>query len=209
MKRIICVCITALALMGSVTVQADEYDWSEYRNSLSISVGCPSGYYAFRGLFVDIWVSALDHADNAMYYGSYSMQYHYQVLRWLRVGFKGSWEGDSHDMYTDKEKTTQKGKSFGHTVALMASAQFTYLNKRHVQLYSGIDVGPGVMLRENRYINGYSDSEGKTYNVSYTFLPDFNVTPIGVCFGNERVYGLAEVNIGADAFFKGGIGVHL
>ena len=219
MKKLLC--LTMLSATLSLTAHAQEevqqeaqpytYNWSDYRHSLSVSVGIPSGYYLFREILVDIWVSAFDRAKNGKYYGAYSMQYHYQCLKWLRTGFKASWEGDSHDIYGKKDDDTEylKGHSFGHTVSLMPSLQFTYLNKRHVQLYSGLDVGVNVMLRENHYVNGYTDGNGNPDNVSYTFLPAFNITPIGVCFGNERVYGLAEINLGADAIFKGGIGVHL
>ena len=208
MKRILCLVVLATTLSLSTRAQ-EEYHWNDFRHSLSITAGCPSGYWAFRGLLVDIWVSAFDHAANSKYYGAYSLNYHYQCLWWLRAGFKAAWEGDSHDIYAEKEKTNMKGHSFGHTVTLMPSCQFTYLNRRYVQLYSGIDVGVGVMMRENHYINGYTDGNGKTDNLSYSFLPAINITPIGVCFGNERVYGLAEINVGADAIFKGGIGVHL
>lgn len=210
MKRIFLLSMLLVTLLLTTRAQETQaYNWSDYRHSLSVTVGAPSGYNAFRGLFVDIWVSALDHADNGMYYGAYSMQYHYQCLKWLRAGFKASWEGDSHDIYAEKEKENLKGHSFGHTVSLMPSCQFTYLNRRHVQVYTGIDIGVNVMLRENHYVNGYTNSDGKTNNVSYTFLPAFNITPVGVCFGNERVYGLVETNIGADAFVKAGIGMHL
>lgn len=218
MKKVLC--LTMLLATLSLTAHAQEevqqetqpynYSWSDYRHSLSVTVGIPSGYYLFREILVDIWVSAFDHAKNGKYYGAYSMQYHYHCLSWLCTGFKASWEGDSHDIYGKQDETEYlKGHSFGHTVSLMPSLQFTYLNKRHVQLYSGLDVGVNVMLRENHYVNGYTDSDGNPDNVNYTFLPAINVTPIGVCFGNERVYGLAEVNLGADAIFKGGIGVHL
>ena len=208
MKRFIGLCLILLSALALQPADAQEYNWSDYRHSLSITAGCPSGYLLCRELFVDVWVSAADHAGNSKYFGSYGLQYHYQCLPWLRAGFKALWEGDSHDVYADKEKTTLKGHSFGHTTALMPGVQFTYLNKRYVQLYSGVEVGLEVMLRQVHYLDGYTASNGKQTSLSYTFLPAINITPIGVCFGNERVYGLVEVNVGSDAIFKGGLGVH-
>lgn len=212
MKRIFSVCLIALMATTSIysqEVNNNEYDWSEYRHSLSISAGAPSGYWLMRTILVGVWVAAADHAGESNYYGAYSMQYHYQALKWLRAGFKVSWEGDGHNIYAEKEQENLKGYAFGHSAALMASCQFTYLNRRHVQLYSGLDFGVEAMLSTNRYINGYKNSDGETYHVNSAWLPAINVTPIGVAFGNERVYGLAEVNIGSDALFKAGIGVHL
>ncbi|MBR6117485.1 MAG: hypothetical protein IKQ11_01335 [Paludibacteraceae bacterium] len=210
MKRLAGLFLVLLFASVSLTANAREsHAWGDYRHSISITAGCPSGYFLGRELLVDIWVSAADHAGNSKYYGTYGMEYHCQCLSWLRVGFKALWEGDSHDVYTDKEKTTLKGHSFGHTAALMPSIQFTYLNLRYVQLYAGVDVGAELMLRHTRYEDGYSDGNGYKNSISYSWLPALNVTPFGVSVGNDYVYGMLELNVGSDAIVKAGLGFRL
>ena len=214
MKRVVVFCLALLTASVSLSAQTESesasasHSWGDYRHSLSVTAGLPSGYFLARELFVDIWVSAADHAGNSRFYGSYSMEYHCQCLWWLRAGFKAVWEGDSHDVYADKEKTTLKGHSFGHTAALMPSVQFTYFHSKYVELYAGIDAGAELMLRQTRYEEGYSDGNGNSSKLSYTWLPALNVTPFGMNVGNDRVYGLLELNVGSDAVVKAGLGCH-
>ena len=108
----------------------------------------------------------------------------------------------------DDASAVKKGVTFGHALSLVASAQFTYLNREHVQLYSGLDAGVGTYISDVKYLPGYADSDGNTHPVNATWLPAFNITPIGVAFGSWRVFGYVETNIGYEAFAKVGLGVH-
>ena len=210
MKRIVFFLMVALMTTTAFAKESvPNYDWKENRHSLSITAGAPSGYFLMREVMgALVLLPVADHAKNSKYFGAYSFQYHYQCLWWLKAGFKATWEGDSHEMYKEKEQTTYTGKSFGHTMAITPSVQFTYFNRKHVQLYSGIDLGLSVMLRDRRYAEGVTDSDGnqKKNELNAIFLPAINITPIAVIAGGEHVYFLAETNIGSDAFIKGGIG---
>ena len=65
-----------------------------------------------------------------------------------------------------------------------------------MKLYSGIDLGVGTIFDDNKKGSG---------KPSVFFA--FNVTPIGIRVGNDRIYGLVETNIGMDALIKGGFGI--
>lgn len=184
------------------------YDWSEHRHSLSLTAGYVSGYWSMSTVLFTWIVEAASHGHNARYYGAYGLQYHYQFLWWLRFGAKIGWEGDGYEMW-DKNRTEQKGNAKNLYAMTMASLQFTYFNRRHVQLYSGVDVGVGGLLIDQRYLPGHTDSLGNSHRTSGSVYPALNITALGVAFGNERVYGLVEANVGADAFIKAGLGVHL
>ena len=171
--------------------------------------------YGLNGFFSKLiiaWIGpAASHARKTDYYGSYGLQYHYQVNSWCRVGAKFNWEGEDYDMWTGKKddaSAVKKGVTFGHTLSLVASAQFTYFNREHVQIYSGLDAGVGTYISDVKYLPGYADSDGNTHPVKATWLPAFNITPIGVAFGSWRVFGFVETNIGYEAFVKVGLGVH-
>ena len=201
------------AVLGSASLMAQEVQtahWEDQRNSLSISAGYVSGFF-FSKLLV-AWIGpAASHARKTDYYGSYGLQYHYQVNSWCRVGAKFNWEGEDYDMWTGKKddaSAVKKGVTFGHALSLVASAQFTYLNREHVQLYSGLDAGVGTYISDVKYLPGHTDSDGNTHPVNATWLPAFNLTPIGVAFGSWRVFGYVETNIGYEAFAKVGLGVH-
>jgi hypothetical protein len=64
-----------------------------------------------------------------------------------------------------------------------------------VRLYSGIAVGLGM------HITHYGSGA-----VEGIYIPAANLTPIGLNFGNERVFGLVETNIGSASVLRVGIG---
>ena len=82
-----------------------------------------------------------------------------------------------------------------HDVSVVARVDFTYINREHVRLYSGLSVGVGMHI--SQYASGA---------VEGLYLPAANMTPIGLNFGNERVFGLVETNIGSSSVLRIGIG---
>ena len=100
------------AVLGSASLMAQEVQtahWEDQRNSLSISAGYVSGFF-FSKLII-AWIGpAASHARKTDYYGSYGLQYHYQVNSWCRVGAKFNWEGEDYDMWTGKkdDETAEK-----------------------------------------------------------------------------------------------------
>ena len=212
MKRLLSMCMVLLLATATYSQSSADYDWQAHRHNLSVGGGYMSGIYPFRTLIITIGSNIGDNGGQVQYYGSYGLQYHYQALSWLRAGAKLSYEGDGYRFYSsrdDEAKATPIGYTTGHCAALMASCQFTYLNREHVKLYSGIDFGLGVYFLNKQYYDGYTDSDGNTHELQYVFLPAFNLTALGVSFGGEQVYGLAELNLGYEAMLKLGIGCSL
>ena len=210
MKRLVSIALVVL-LAFSAHAQSTDYDWQARRHDLSITGGYMSGIYPFRTLIINIASSLGDNGGSIRYYGNYGLQYHYQALWWLQAGVKAQWEGDGYDFYdrADEAKTTIIGQTSGHCASLMASCRFTYLNRRHVKLYSGLDFGLGMYFLDKTYREGYVDSDGNSHTLQAAFLPAFNLTVFGTSFGGERVYGLAELNLGYDALLTLGIGCHI
>jgi len=186
------------------------WEWSDHRNTLSVSAGYVSTWYLLESLVT--WIpAAADHAQNGHYYGAYGLQYHYQCLQWIRAGMKATWEGNDYEMCKKEsdDSYTRIGHAFCHTASLMGSIQFTYLNCKHIQLYSGLDLGVGMYLADRRYDEGYANSNGETHPVTTRWLPAFNITALGFAFGGQHLFGLIELNAGYEALIKAGIGLHL
>ncbi|MBQ3673248.1 MAG: hypothetical protein II928_02100 [Paludibacteraceae bacterium] len=213
MKKFLSVCLIALCATANIMAQevdSDLWDWRDRRHTLAISGGACSLFFPTKQILFGWIPAAAEHSRNSHYYGEYGLQYHYQVLQWMRVGFKTTWEGDGYDMYTGKEDTdVKKGYTLNHTVTGMASLQFTYFNREHFQVYAGLDAGAGGYIVDTRYDAGYADSDGNQHPVSGSAIFAFNITPVGIAGGNKVVFGYAELNIGFDAIFKAGIGFHL
>lgn len=168
------------------------------KNEISTSIGVVS---AFGGVF-DFFKVLVEGVGNGIagnktgtkFIGTYGIDYYYQVNSWFRPGAKVVYEGltttiyDSTDVIINHYNTS--------TLSVMPSVQFSYFNKKHVKLYSGIDLGVGTIFDDNKKGSG---------KPSVFFA--FNVTPIGIRVGNDRIYGLVETNIGMDALIKGGFGI--
>ena len=163
------------------------YDWREHRQSVSISVGLPSIYStAFGSHAWNFYIPAPGSTGTArrseIFTGAWAIDYGYNILRWLRLGASANYE-----CWAGNDRT--------HDISLTARVDFTYINREHVRLYSGIAVGLGMHIAH--FASGA---------VEGIYIPAANLTPIGLNFGNERVFGLVETNIGSASVLRVGIG---
>ena len=167
------------------------------RNEISASIGAVS---AFGGLF-DFFKLIIEGVGNGLagnrtdtkFIGTYGLDYYYQVNKWFRPGIKVVYEGLTTSIYDSTDVLINHYNT--STLSVMPSVQFSYLNKKYVKLYSGIDMGVGTIFDDNK----------KGSNSSSAFFA-FNITPIGIRVGNDNIFGLVETNIGMDATIKVGFG---
>ena len=103
-------------------------------------------------------------------------------MRWLRIGAIANYEYWMGDIKT-------------HDAAVLAKVDFTYINKEHLRLYSGVGLGVGV------HIEKYADG-----TVAGRYIPAVIGTPIGLQAGSPKVYALVETNVGSASFLRVGIG---
>lgn len=219
--------IILLLMLTSANIFSQQYDataedWKQHRNEITIG----AGPLALNPYYLVTWIidvaGAIGHNNyksmNSMLYGNYSFNYHYQTLQWLKVGVKATYEGRGNDYYEylDKDKKIVSDVKYSHLsvhwISLMGSVQFTYYNKGLWKLYSGADLGVLAYFSQEKYYTGEkagtTEMRGQTTKNDKNipvFLPAFDITPFGFTVG-KQVYGLAELNIGLDSFFKVGIG---
>lgn len=163
------------------------YDWTAHRHNVSISVGLPGLYSTLMGnhsweFYIAAPSSTTTTKPSEWFCGAWAIDYAYQVKRWLRVGGTANYE-------------YWYGNYNTHDVSLMVKVDFTYINKENIRLYSGIATGIGMHLEQNN-----------SGAVAGMYIPAVALTPIGLNFGGERVYGLVETNIGASSFVRVGVG---
>ena len=176
------------------------YDYSlAPRSEISTSIGTVS---AFGGIF-DMFKVIIEGVANGLgnnyktdtkFIGTYGLDYYYQVNKWFRSGAKIVYEGLTTSIYDTTDALVNHYNT--STLSLMPSVQFSYLNRKYVKLYSGIDLGVAFIFDDNKQGSSVS-----------TTLFAFNLTVIGVRVGNDRIFGLVETNIGMDALIKAGFGV--
>lgn len=210
MKTKIASFVLALFLLPSLVLGQEVSNLSPenspLRHNIGIEAGGPSSFYSTvvlltEAILVVPFYAIADKSMDINLKGEYGLSYYYQVNPWLQVGAKSYVEIMQNNIYTDSEKQNLEKKMTMALVNIMPSVKFTYLNRPMVRLYSGIDVGLGILA------NGLSpdEQEEATSEKSNSCFFSFNITPIGVSVG-KKFYGLFETNIGSDAFLKVGIG---
>lgn len=193
MKRLL---ISIVLLAGIAAGAMAQYDWKERRNSLSVTVGSPSLISGGSGVFTSMFSKDADMSI----FGTYGLNYGFNVLKWMRVGgsfFYSGWKMDKSD--EEKTKTDRYDE-----MALLAKVDFTYLNRKYVRLYSG--AGVGANLTNIRHITDGIENKDNLNPSEFMPYCGWVVTPIGVEAGGKCVYGIAEINIGRCDFFRAGLG---
>ena len=84
-----------------------------------------------------------------------------------------------------------------------AELRFSYLNRKHVTLYSGFGLGIGFMVGHPYKQIDFVTNEERVPHYHYS---SFQLTAIGVRAGSEHWFGTAELGFGARGFATLGAG---
>lgn len=190
-KYVIILCCLFGSLAFASAQETEDYNWQDNPSSLSITIGAPSLVTVIESTFDNIMER---NNYTSSFSGSASIRYDYNVLRWMAVGGRFSYDGWKI-ANNDPENTNIKNES-GHHSSVLMEILFTYINREHVQLYSGVALG----------MQYYVHSEDALFEKG--IMAAGSVIPIGVHVGGKRVYGLAEVSLGTEAMMSFGVGVH-
>lgn len=186
--------ILGLSFIFTTKLEAQEFawNWTDKPGSLYISVGAPSTL-----TLAESAKYARQHRG-MNYYGAYSINYDYNILKWLAVGAKLSYEGwQFKGQFEADNNILQDAFRISHRTSALLNIRFTYINREHVQLYSAVGLGMS-------YIFKTEDSE------KYNYLGFAgSVTPIGVHLGAKNIYALAEIGLGTEALMSIGMGFKL
>lgn len=177
----------------------EEWSWENRPSSVTITIGAPSMTTIVLANMSRRWSDR----RSPSYYGAYSIRYDYNILRWLAVGGSLSYDGwERIDIETVRNEkagtiTTSQARYAGHRASVLMGVRFTYINREHVQLYSGLALGMSMYWE---YDNSYWDHPMQVAG---------SVVPVGVHVGSQKVYGMAEVSVGTESMMSIGIGFHL
>lgn len=202
-RKIIAIIIAITAILPNISIAQETENTDSPKHEIAISVGTSSGFGSIVGIFKVIGDGIASGIDKNKDYqtkltGTYGVDYYYQVNSWFRVGGKAIYEGYNTKVYNDTTRALIDKYNISF-VSIMPSVQFSYLNKKLVKLYSGIDLGASFIMVPDKKEDG-------TRFTSCQAIFAFNIVPIGIRVGNDRVFGLVETNLGYDAFLKAGIG---
>lgn len=186
-----------------VTSSQKNHDWKTQfkRHEFTLGVGDPARVNYFRNrvgtlanYYPEVWL------QNQVYFGNVytscpiTLGYRFRVLKWLWVGGDVSYcgfFGAFKDRYTDQKV----GDYRDHFISIMPAVRFSYLNRDHVTLYSGIAGGFAL-----EYCKSYPDYKAHNNHLA------FQLTLFGVSAGNQRWFGFAELGCGFKGYVNAGFG---
>jgi len=169
MKRIFLITFIVLATFG-LNAQKDT---SYYKHEVRVTFG--------ESMLTNFfWLGLIPRYGGEVVFANVSLSYYYRPYKWLWVGgsfvnYLGelmhyNWrEYDVNGNYRDFTKSKLK-----YCAAIAPEIRFSYLNKKHITLYSALSVG--VVIED-----GYESKLTKYPN----FFPYFHVT----CFGFSGSFG--------------------
>ena len=194
-------------------------DKSLYRNEFRLGVSDPFGLWLLKNEQVDfLTVGDFDASiiqENRHFTPVVSFDYHFRASKWFWLGlttaycyYKGAVdyvEGfvaavdlPNVPVYSWQEKE--------HQFVIMPEVRFSYLNRPHVTLYSGLAMGV-LINRGNCYRGGtvpenlYHPDENHT-----SAFAAFQVTAFGVKTGAKHWFGSLELGAGIKGFANLGVG---
>lgn len=167
------------------------------KNEFQISLGLGALNYSKSdcGAFA---INQVEHPDCMMSYGCFDFGYMHNFTD--HFGFGGTFSIGSGccDIKTkslDKEKV---GNLFQFNATALASVRYYYIHKEHFGLYSKLGFGiehheNGVVLKDWYLDKNDIDNEDLKGQSESCFA--FNVIPVGVDFGNNKVRGFVDMEI--------------
>lgn len=184
-------------------------DKSFYRHEFRLGVSDPLGFTYLRELFASpILGEPIEGVSptKQIFTPVFSLDYHYRASKWFWLGLT-----TGYNFYKEKgnvgnigmpENPTWQYKE--HHFLIMPSLRFSYLNRPHLTLYSGLAVG--LYIKHGRE---YRDDdlliEPITIDHNRVFSA-FQLTAFGVKAGAKHWFGSLELGAGIKGFVNLGVG---
>ena len=150
-----------------------------------------------------------------LYTPVFSFDYHYRAAKWFWLGLSTGYGFYKESHYPDGivSPDLRYWLCKQHNFLIMPSLRFSYLNRPHITLYSGLDIGLLIVRRTpermNQFVDeGWSpddDPSGWPHNRTDVFSA-FQLTAFGVKAGAKHWFGSFELGAGIKGFVNLGVG---
>ena len=188
MKKAILICLTLL-LAGAA--------WGQGPHEVHLSISGPAGGMGYDDEYGDLFnwgtdlYSMYEPGERIDTGPVYSLGYTYALRSWLRLGAEGS----LGIIWADKSQARAWGDGVVEVTSqrlytVMPVVHFVALDKRHIKIYGKVAAGGQLSIGSFEPMK---------------IRPAFQFVPIGLQWGGEKVFALAELGFGN--VYTGRIGV--
>lgn len=180
-------------------------DKSFYRHEFRLGVSDPLGFTYLRELFgSSILGEPIDGISptKQIFTPVFSMDYHYRASKWFWLGLTAGYNLYKEKGYGEPENLTWQYKE--HHFLIMPSLRFSYLNRPHLTLYSGLSVG--LYIKHGRE---YRDDDCLIRPITTDHnrvFSAFQLTAFGLKAGAKHWFGSFEAGFGIKGIVNFGVG---
>lgn len=150
-----------------------------------------------------------------LYTPVFSFDYHYRAAKWFWLGLSTGYGFYKESHYPDGivSPDLDHWVCKQHNFLIMPSLRFSYLNRPHITLYSGLDIGLLIVKRTPERMIQFVE-EGFSPDDDPSDWPDkrtdvfsaFHLTAFGVKAGAKHWFGSFELGAGIKGFANLGVG---
>ncbi len=192
-------------------------DKSLYRHEFRLGVSDHFGFVFHRELGGNAVGENLPNTvcTDLLYTPVFSFDYHYRAAKWFWLGLSTGYGFYKESHYPDGivSPDLRYWLCKQHNFLIMPSFRFSYLNRPHITLYSGLDIGLLIVRRTpermNQFVDeGWSpddDPSGWPHNRTDVFSA-FQLTAFGLKAGGNHWFGSLELGAGIKGFVNLGVG---
>ncbi len=175
-----------------------EISAQDKKHKVNLGIGLLSSNQ-FLSTFSDVIIPIMTQEEiisrNSVSYGTFHLGYHYNFSERISIGGVGVYDYEKADAYFQDIKA---GNFYNNFYSLAAEADFKYINKEKFRFYSLIGIG-GTL-----YSQAYEDSLSKERETRTLLFFNFQVTPVGLEFGNS-LGGFLELGFGYKGIVSAGV----
>ena len=126
----------------------------------------------------------------------FSFSYHFRLRKWLWIGATQTFSDVYQNIISPEGDIETRLNEYA--ISTILDVRFSYLNRKHVTLYSGL--GLGLMLKgyDSRY-------DGNYFSGGVTITSVYQLTAFGVKAGSGHWFGNLELGCGYKGFISGGV----
>lgn len=184
--------VALMTIVGVQTAMAQD----EFKHEVAISYGALS-----NSQIIDVFEEAITAPfqgnttlKDDKFFGPISAEYFYHLEPWIGIGGILVYGQKKGDLYSDSDNK-KVGENKNTYLTVMPAAKFDWFRRANVGLYS--KVGVGVTLR-HEVIEEINYDESKMH-------VNWQLTAIGVEVGSKQIRAFAELGMGEQGIFLGGI----
>lgn len=197
---LLCAAVSSNVAKGQETTANNTQSMPRHEIRLSASDGLTLGLANVFGMGLSDAVTGSKRSDEKSSL-VYSLGYRYSIAQ-FRVGADLGFV-QSTSKLTLIGETAPSLKEKDLNFMLLPTVEFVYFKRGVVELYGGAAAGVNLVNHTEKSLNQTATSNAKKSDLSTTFA--YQVNPIALRVGNQRIGGFLEAGLGYKGFVTAGV----